>query len=109
MMSATTQKSVNRLRVDIFGETCTVRGEADADYIASLARVVDERMRELAVQAPSLTRSKLALLVALNLADELAQSKSTDETNDLISGSLVAQKTRYLIDLLDEGIVGEAY
>ncbi|MBW7857324.1 MAG: cell division protein ZapA [Leptonema sp. (in: Bacteria)] len=103
--------TINRLRVDIFGEMCTVRGEADPDYIASLARIVDERMRELATQAPTLTRSKLALLVALNLADELTQSqiKNSDDSDDLISGSLVAQKTRYLIDLLDEGIVGDTH
>lgn len=105
--------TVSRVRVDIYGETCTVRGDgADPEYIAGLARLVDERMRDLATQAPSLTRAKLATLVALNLADELMQARAgqrDDADPSAPDQALIVQKTRYLIDLLDEGMVGDGF
>jgi cell division protein ZapA len=103
------KETVSRVRVHIYGETCTVRGDgADPEYIAGLARLVDERMRELAAQSPSMTRARLALLVALNLADELMQEKA-ERAKDGVDPDLIAQKTRHLIELLDEGIVGDSF
>lgn len=107
-MSAVAAPAPGRVRVDIFGEAYTVRGEesgTDADYIATLARTVDERMRELAARAPGMAKHRLAVLVAMNLADELAQSRVEEPAVD---NEVVVQKTRYLIGLLDEGIVGDA-
>jgi len=106
-MTASTP-AISRLRVDIFGESCTVRGDgADPDYIAELARMVDQRMRDLAKQAPGMSRSRLAILVALNLADELMQSQSSKDES--VDQSLVVQKTRQLIELLDDGIIGDSF
>ncbi len=110
-MTSSGKETVSRVRVDIYGEPCTVRGDgADPEYIAEVARLVDRRMRELASQAPGLSRTKLATLVALNLADELLQERSTGTKGaDLPDQDLIVQKTRYLIDLLDEGIVGDSF
>jgi cell division protein ZapA len=110
MKTSSGKEAISRVRVDIFGETCTVRGDgADPEYIAGLARMVDERMRDLAGQAPSLPRTRLALLVALNMADELTQARSATLSEDVPDQSLIVQKTRYLIGLLDEGMVGDGF
>lgn len=109
-MSAPAASAPERVRVDIFGESYTVRGEeggTDADYVATLARTVDERMRELSARAPGMAKHRLAVLVAMNLADELAQSRQSGFDDSLVDQEVVVQKTRYLIGLLDEGIVGD--
>ena len=64
MTTAAPQK-VARTTVDIFGEKYVVRGDESTDYIAEVARLVDDRMRELARGARGMSRSRLAILAAL--------------------------------------------
>lgn len=109
-MSNAVASAPARVRVDIFGESYTVRGEeggTDAEYVAALARTVDERMRELSARAPGMAKHRLAVLVAMNLADELAQARQSGPEEASVDEEVVVQKTRYLIGLLDEGIVGD--
>jgi hypothetical protein len=50
--------------------------------------------------------------VALNLADELMQARAgqrDDSDPSAPDQDLIVQKTRYLIDLLDEGMVGDGF
>lgn len=109
MTAAAVRPSPGRVRVDICGESYTVRGdEADPEYIAGLARTVDERMRELAARSPGMAKTRLAVLVALNLADELAQCQ-VEKADHVPDPDLVVQKTRYLIGLLDEGMIGDGF
>lgn len=62
--------------VEIFGVVYPLRAESDSERLRELAQVVDARMREAAAQAPGADRARLAILVALNLADELVESRS---------------------------------
>jgi len=58
--------------VRIYGETYVIRSEqADEAHIRRVAEAVDARMRELAGRHPSLNVTRIAVLTALNLADEL--------------------------------------
>jgi cell division protein ZapA len=59
--------------VEIFGQTYNVRGEGDPEYLAELARFVDGRMREVAAQVATVDPLKIAILAALNIADELSR------------------------------------
>ena len=59
--------------VEIFGQTYNVRGEGDPDYLAELARFVDSRMRDVAASAATVGATKLAILAALNIADEFSR------------------------------------
>ena len=61
--------------VEIFGETYNVRGEGDPNYLAELARFVDSRMREVAAEVATVDPVKIAILAALNIADEFSRSK----------------------------------
>jgi cell division protein ZapA len=59
--------------VEIFGQTYNVRGEGDPDYLAELARFVDSRMREVAAEVATIDTAKIAILAALNIADEFSR------------------------------------
>ena len=61
------------ITVEIFGQTYSVRGEGDPDYLAELARFVDTRMREVAAQVATVDPAKIAILAALNIADEFSR------------------------------------
>jgi len=61
--------------VQIFGQSYTLRSAADPAEVASLAAEVDARMREAAGGAAPGARDRLAVLVALNLADDLARER----------------------------------
>ena len=64
--------------VEIFGEVYHVRGSDENGYLQSLADLVDRKMREVARQAKGDT-ARIAILAALNLADELFQLQSRQE------------------------------
>ena len=70
------QKTVS---VEIYGETYNVRGEGDPDYLARLAKIVDERMHEIASRLSSVDVKKLAILAALNIADEFSRKRDEQE------------------------------
>jgi len=74
-----TQESV-KITVEIFGEKHVVRGERTATYIQELAHEVDKKMRLIAQRLPRLGVHQIAVLTALNFADELAKLREEQET-----------------------------
>ncbi|HHV64337.1 MAG TPA: cell division protein ZapA [Peptococcaceae bacterium] len=69
-----------KVSVQIFGELHVIRGKGSEDYIRGLAALVDSRMREVAQKFPRLAAHQVAILVALNLADELTRLKEEHKT-----------------------------
>ncbi len=61
--------NVNSVRVDIFDQAYNLRG-TDPDYIFKLAEYVDMKMRAVAEQTQTVDSLRLAVLAALNIADE---------------------------------------
>ena len=68
-----------RATVEIFGQRLGVRADGDATRLQELARFVDDRMREVADRSSSVDTVKIAVLTALNIADELFQERETDQ------------------------------
>jgi cell division protein ZapA len=66
----------DRVTVQIYGEQYTVKAGDDQDYIRRVARIVDEKMREVASSGKVVATSKIAILAALNIADELLQART---------------------------------
>lgn len=64
---------INKATVEIFGEEYTMRGEASPDYMIMLANYIDKKMKNIANRQPQLTVAKIAVLAALNVADELSK------------------------------------
>ena len=57
--------------VEIFGAVDNVRGSEDRGYLQELADLVDRKMREVAQHVNTADTARIAILAALNLADEL--------------------------------------
>ena len=86
--------------VEIFGQTYNVRGEGDPDYLKELARVVDSRMRDVAAEVATIDPMKIAILAALNIADEFSRYRRRRE--DAVG--LWIEKTEEISGRLDKGI-----
>ena len=57
------------VRVEIYDQTYQLRG-SDPEYIGQLAEYVDTKMRLISQQASTVDSLRLAVLAALNIADE---------------------------------------
>lgn len=57
--------------VEIMGQNLVVASDADADWVRAVARAVDERSRTIRARARNINAVDLAILTALNFADEL--------------------------------------
>ena len=57
------------VRVEIYDQTYHLRG-SDPDYIGRLAEYVDTKMRLISKQAATVDSLRVAVLAALNIADE---------------------------------------
>src|SRR5450755_522777 len=57
------------VRVEIFDQPYNLRG-SDAEYILKLAEYVDGKMRAVSEQTATVDSVRLAVLAALNIADE---------------------------------------
>jgi cell division protein ZapA len=55
----------------IYGEEYVVKGYAKPGYIEGIAAYVDKKMRLIGQKNSHLSTSKVAVLAALNIADEL--------------------------------------
>jgi cell division protein ZapA len=65
--------------VEIFGAVYAVRGDQDREYLQGLARTVDKTMREISGKVATADPARIAILAALNLADELFQCQRRQE------------------------------
>lgn len=63
--------TVNKVTVNIYNEEYVVRGNENPEYMQMLGAYVDRRMRMIAQRNHNLSTNKVAVLTALNLADEL--------------------------------------
>lgn len=86
--------------VEIFGEVYHVRGNDEDGYLQDLAGLVDRKMREVAEHVKGDT-ARIAILAALNLADELFQIQSRQEGERVEIREKVAALTEELTQALD--------
>jgi cell division protein ZapA len=68
--------------VDIHGRRYNIGGEHDPETIQKLAEYVDRRMRQMADQAESGDDVGIAVLAALNIADDYYRTRKTLERRD---------------------------
>jgi cell division protein ZapA len=63
------------ITVEIAGQRYPIRSSLDERYVAELAAYVDQKMRAASVSAPASDLLGLAVLVALNIADEYFRAR----------------------------------
>jgi len=84
------RNQVNKVTVTIYNEDYIVKGTEKPDYIEMLASYVDRRMRMVQQRNVNLSTSKVAVLTALNLANEL--NKLQEDYDELVKNGRGAQK-----------------
>jgi len=85
------------VRVEIFDQAYNLRG-SDAEYILKLAEYVDAKMRAVAEATNTIDTVRLAVLAALNIADEYHLLKKKQD-----HGATDYQKRAHLLaNALDE-------
>ncbi len=88
-------------QVEIFGQTYSVRAEGESSYIHDLARFVDSRMKEVAEQTATVDTTKIAILAALNISDDLHRVEKNRMDNPTDALARAERLIRKLDDALD--------
>jgi cell division protein ZapA len=92
------------IAVDIYDQVYNLRG-TDPEYIERLAHIVDSKMRAVSAHGGTVDSLRVAVLAALNIADELCTVR---QRHDALAGSLsqsqISMRSRAgsLAGLLDE-------
>ena len=71
--------STQKIRVNIFGSEYVLKASENQEYIINIAKYVDEKMRLIDKSNAINSKSKVAILAALNIAEELAQEREYRE------------------------------
>ena len=83
-------------RVEIFGRNYDVTGAIDDDYLERLSAFVDGKMREIHESSRAVDTVKVAVMAALNIADELFQQRDQVEQVEAV----IADKSKRCSDML---------
>ncbi len=98
------------IAVDIFGRTYTLRTQKSKEYAQNLARIVNDKMLVVEKNTNTVDSVRVAVLAALNLADEYLTTKEHYERRiealesernrlkDLIQGALTEERIQALPD-----------
>lgn len=85
------------VEVKIYNQTYQIRGDGNTEYICELADYVDKRMKEVAQGTLTADSLRVAILTALNIADELYKVR---ERLEQLDASLTERSTE-CSELLD--------
>ncbi|MFQ5912289.1 MAG: cell division protein ZapA [Nitrospinota bacterium] len=85
------------ISIEIFGKSYVIRGGADPEYTRTLARYVEDQMRKLAVQSNAADTQKIAVLAALNIANDLFQSERKESEKEAEWG----RRTHALLQMVE--------
>jgi cell division protein ZapA len=92
------------VQIEIYGQTFRVAaGAATSSYVQQLASYVDDRMRSIAATSKTMPINRMAILTALNIADDLFKLRHTYEQ----SSHLFSTKADHLIALVREQLTNE--
>lgn len=86
------------VEVQILGQYYSIKTEEDEAYIKSLARYVDEKLKEIYSVAPNINQTKASVMAAFGIADELFKERLKQETLD----RMIEEKTKILSGLIDD-------
>lgn len=94
------QPPVEHVTVQIYDQTYHLSGQ-DPEHIRQLAEQVDAKMRAVAAQGRTVDSLRVAVLAALNLADELSQRSESGAPTRLGRARAISL-TAMLDDVLEE-------
>ena len=86
------------VRVEIYDQSYDIRGKLDPVYLETLARFVDGKMKSITDKGEVVDSLRVAVLAALNIADDYFQLKAEHETQT----TRVNRKANQINDALDK-------
>ena len=92
----TVSRTQQRVEVQILGQRMNLKAEADPRYLERLANYVKRKVEEVSQNGP-VSSSKIAILAALNIADDYF--KAMEENREF--KRKVAEKSRAMLSDLD--------
>ena len=99
-------KAPGSVSVEIYDQTYHLRG-VDPEHITALAQIVDGKMRAVSAHGATVDSLRVAVLAALNIADELTELRARH--NDLLRSldsteSATRSRATSLSNMLDEAL-----
>lgn len=86
------------IRLIIYDQEYNMRAELDVEYIRQLGDFVDAKMRSIAARTQTVDSLRVAILAALNIADDYHQLRATQEA----TGEEVGRKLGACSEVLDQ-------
>ncbi|MCX7570750.1 cell division protein ZapA [Tumebacillus sp. DT12] len=68
--NANGKNDVNKIKAVIYGQDYQIKGKASLDHLRLVALLVDHKMKEIGEVNPRLDLNRVAVLAAVNVADE---------------------------------------
>ena len=87
-------------KIQIYGKTYSLKSSSDQVSTEEVAAYVDAKMRELAEMRSKTSSSDLAVLTALNIAQELVELQNKTEVNDKAQDEKIGR----MLEALEEEI-----
>lgn len=85
------------VEIQILGQSYSIKTDENEEYIRSLARYVDGKLKEIYSVAPNVSQTKATVMAAFGIADELFKLKMEQQDLD----RMIEEKTRILSGLVD--------
>jgi cell division protein ZapA len=104
-MAGESKDRPDSMPVTIYGRTYHLRGDSDPEYLQELADLVDGKMREVSDATETADTLKVAILAALNIADDYLEASRSGPSRKSKSGETDKRLAR-LVTLLDEALAG---
>ena len=92
------------IRVTIYDQEYLMRGDLNAEYIQTLAKYVDAKMRSIAERTRTVDTLRVAMLAALNVADEYHQLKARYENVTQQMDRKVGEYANALDEILKDAV-----
>ena len=93
------------VEIKVFGQTYTVKTDAEEDYIQEVAKYVNEKIDEVLKKTKSVSTLNVAILTALNIADDLLRER--EKRNALLRE--IEGKSKDLVKKIDIKLEGMGF
>ena len=90
----------NVIHVEILGQTYSIRSALDSSYVSDVASYVQEMMRTVSDRSPAADSVRVAVLAALNIADEYCRCRDGLAADE----DTVRQRTLEIEAVVDQAI-----
>ena len=91
---------MNAIEVDVFGQRLSLQGNANENYVQELAQYVEGQMNTIASNLTASTPTKVAILAAINIADQLFTQESRRQAGE----AEVERRATGLLECIDKQI-----